>query len=544
MKRFLRPKMIVVCIALVGAVLRLGLLGSIPVSLYVDEAAIGLDAKVVAQTGKDMHGNSMFQAIYPSYGDYKLPVYIFAASAAVKVFGANEFAVRLPSALAGIATIVLIYGICLALFEKEKPMVRQAIALWSAALVAIMPWSLVFSRTGFEGHLGQALVLCSLLFALHVKRGWKYVIASAILGALAVYTYYSVRFVFPVVFLGALAIQTSKKTWRNIAGFATLGLLVWGALLIPMTKSPLYEASQKFRLSARSVLQQQDSYVEYSNMLREQDNFNVFSRLVHHRLFYLAKALARNYAENLSLSFVFLNGDPNLRHGTGNTGLLLLAELPLFMVGLYALVRRHMKLFVFLLFWYLAALLPASVPNEIPHALRSLNALGILGLTMGLGAAEIWFWAKKNVIHRWMSMALVGAILLNFFAFAYDYLRLYPQRSAEAWFDGNKQIAELVEKNRKNYPKIVVAGDEKIFLWILFYGNYSAEQIQSLPSVNYRKLSVENVFFGKDTVKTAIAQKDAALVIGMSDELGNLQGEPILGAGGVSRYYDVELGAR
>src|SRR3972149_8796774 len=90
-----------------AVLLRFYQLGAVPVSLYWDETAMLVDARSVAATGRDMYGNSWLQAIYPSYGDYKLPVYIWLASLSVKVFGASEWALRLPSATAGGLTLLM-----------------------------------------------------------------------------------------------------------------------------------------------------------------------------------------------------------------------------------------------------------------------------------------------------------------------------------------------------------------------------------------------------------------------------------------------------
>jgi hypothetical protein len=56
-----------------AAFIRAWQLGSIPVSLYWDEVAMLADARVVAETGKDIHGLPTTHFIFPSYGDYKLP---------------------------------------------------------------------------------------------------------------------------------------------------------------------------------------------------------------------------------------------------------------------------------------------------------------------------------------------------------------------------------------------------------------------------------------------------------------------------------------
>ena len=98
-----------VLILSVAVFLRLYQLGQIPVSLYWDEVAMLVDAQSVAATLMDMHSRAWFQLIYPSYGDYKLPVYIYATVFSEAVFGLNSFAVRLPSILAGIATIFFTY---------------------------------------------------------------------------------------------------------------------------------------------------------------------------------------------------------------------------------------------------------------------------------------------------------------------------------------------------------------------------------------------------------------------------------------------------
>ena len=91
-----------------AAFLRLYALGSIPNGLYIDEVAIGVDALSLAKTGHDMHGGHWFTTVFPSYGDYKLPVYIWLAAISVRLFGATDFAVRLPSAIAGIGTVMLV----------------------------------------------------------------------------------------------------------------------------------------------------------------------------------------------------------------------------------------------------------------------------------------------------------------------------------------------------------------------------------------------------------------------------------------------------
>jgi len=134
---------VLILVVILASLLRLYTLGDLPNGLYIDEVAIGVDAESLAKTGRDMHGGSWLTTIFPSYGDYKLPVYIWLAAISIRLFGATDFSVRLPSAVAGIITVVLVYALAIELFAKEKHM--KVIAIVSAAMVAIMPWSILFS---------------------------------------------------------------------------------------------------------------------------------------------------------------------------------------------------------------------------------------------------------------------------------------------------------------------------------------------------------------------------------------------------------------
>ena len=132
----------VLIIFFLAVFLRFYKLGEIPNGLYQDETAIGYNAYSILQTGKDEHGVS-WPLYFKSFGDYKLPVYIYLTAISVKLFGLNEWAVRFPSALFGTLTVVVMYFFVNKLFKTN-------IAIFSALLLAINPWHLHYSRATFE----------------------------------------------------------------------------------------------------------------------------------------------------------------------------------------------------------------------------------------------------------------------------------------------------------------------------------------------------------------------------------------------------------
>lgn len=488
MKAFLHSKNVswhswVLVAVLLSALLRLFQLGSVPVSLYMDEAAIGLDAKVIAETGRDMHGKTVFTTLFPSYGDYKLPVYVWFASISVKVFGPTEFAIRLPSALVGIAQTALIAHVVAALFNRTKE--AKTIAIVAAFVLAVSPWSVLFSRTGFEGHVGQFFITVSMFALLKAKKDPRWYVLAIAAGGLAVYSYFSVRFVLPVVWLAALWLG---KVWQKKAQlvFGLGSLLLWALFFIPMIRSPYYAPSNQYRLSAQNILTDA-SLRERVSVLRERESNGVLSRVFYRYTFEVGKAIAQNYGRHMDLRFLFLHGDANLRHGTGRSGLFLVVFLPFFLAGWIFLWRNDPAQSTVLFLWWMIALLPASIPQETPHALRSLNALTPLSIVIAYGVGKVLARLRHFKVFQ---MTVLLLMMLNAFFFFQDYFLEYPKRSARAWDDGAKQLATAVWKRIQDQPTIeraYVAAGNKFFLWGLFFGPYDGKTIQTFPEQGYHK---------------------------------------------------------
>ncbi|MFZ5845558.1 MAG: glycosyl transferase, partial [Patescibacteria group bacterium] len=97
---------ILTLILIIAATLRLYRLSVIPPGVNRDEASIGYTAYSLLKTGRDEYGRFL-PLSFQSFGDWKLPLYIYTTTLFVKIFGLSELAVRLPSAIAGILTVLL-----------------------------------------------------------------------------------------------------------------------------------------------------------------------------------------------------------------------------------------------------------------------------------------------------------------------------------------------------------------------------------------------------------------------------------------------------
>lgn len=541
-------------ILVLAAFLRLWHLGAVPLSLYWDEAAILVDAKSVAQSGLDMHGRPWFQLMYPSYGDYKLPVYIWLASASVKLFGVHNWALRLPSVIAGLATIVLA-GLIAKAFIQPDSTEKDANQSLSASLltkmtmlvVSISPWAILFSRTGFEGHVAQAWLAASVWFLLKARQRWYWGIGAAICGVISTYSYFSVRFVWPGV-LVAVSLWLIFHLYRNtlvkklplkyqVTFLAKqLGLLILLPLsifvvgLIPMLRSPLYAESTRFRLGTDSILQNEAQIIT-SNVYRELAGNSIIDRFIFHRLVLTIKELAINYSDHLSFSYLFLNGDPNLRHGTGFHGLFLLPMVVSFLFGLWWLSQRRLGVLGVLVVWWMFALIPASVPQTTPHALRSLNALVPLAIIIGVGLSVIaqnaWrTWQQKN----WTLNSVIVISLVAFYqvwlglsigSFAGHYFVVYPKISASEWQYGYEQIVYGIETMRgtEQTPVVVLPIDERLYLWSMAYGHYTAQDFHSWQSQGWQFRSFDSISFSDSNWLAPLREKGEVILVGHPEQI-------------------------
>jgi len=99
---------ILLLILVLAFLLRFNKVTSDPPSLNWDEVSIGYNAYSVLKTGKDEWGVK-FPLNFESYGEYKLPVQIYASIPGIAVFGLNELGVRITPVIYGTLTVLQFY---------------------------------------------------------------------------------------------------------------------------------------------------------------------------------------------------------------------------------------------------------------------------------------------------------------------------------------------------------------------------------------------------------------------------------------------------
>lgn len=497
----------------VGIFLRFQNFGDIPVSLYWDEMAIWNEAQSIAQTGRDTHNRVWNQAIYISYGDYKMPAYIWLTSLVTYFVSDPLPGVRVVGL---IASLSLLLSVPWLMWELQKIFVsirgrvvsshssgsQLLLPALTGVMVAIAPVTLHFSRVGFEAHLGLSFLVLSIATALH---GWKkkstwsvsfFLVLSACLAALATYSYFSVRFVWPAILLVFLSWMVwQAPTWRQrfISGLSgVLALVLWVALLTPLFTADFSAESNRFRLSTPSILND-ETLLHRVNQSRLLSGNSIVSRVIFSSRLEQAKQLWQHGLSFTNVEYLFMQGDSYLRHGTGSTGLFWWWMAPLIVIGFIGLWRRSPVLSSILLVWWAFGVLPAAVPNDVPHLLRSLNALPPQFIWMAFGAVLILEWSQRRfsswrtVVNGILSLGLAGLILLSAMQWSAQQ-PLYAQKSGSDWQEGYIPLAQYLGSVQSKYDQILVESfDARFFVYYQPFSGLAWSEIQQMPTESFAR---------------------------------------------------------
>lgn len=441
--------------------LRFYKLGAVPDGLYQDETAIAINAFSLTQTGRDEH-NQKFPLYFKSFGDYKLPVYIYAAVLPVKFLGMTPFAVRLPSALFSFLTVIFWYLLVKKLYR------HKTIALIAAAMLAVNPWHIHYARATFEVSIGLFLLIAGCL-CLHVSQTGKkwYLFMGSVFFLLLLYSYNLTRLLSPLLFLATLYILKNKNAKISLVEkISTAVLWVMGLLPLALTffsaaginsaggtllySSPVIEAR---------LLEIKSYFVDYPFLSKI-----IFSMPVMFMVTYL-----RNIASYFSPEFYFLTGSAHGNHGLGIVGQFLLPQLPLILIGLSAMMLGKYKSRLFLS-WGAITVAVASLTREAPHSTRSFFLIPTLIMASSLGLFITIDWIGKRT-YKLMGWFALGTVLLYFFA---HYLSLYyvyfPKSYAPKWRYADREAGKFIKDNMDRYDRIII--DDKaglIYTSILFY---------------------------------------------------------------------------
>jgi len=472
-KKFLKNYSLLIIILCLAAFLRFYQITNVPPSTQWDETAIGYNAYSILKTGRDEYGQFL-PLVFKSFGDYKPGLYIYLTVPSVAIFGLNELAVRIPSALAGIASVWLIYLVSLLLFKK-KPL-----ALFISFALAMSPWQMHFSRGGWEANLALFLVLLGLLSFLKAEKKPKYLYPSAIAFGLSFLSYQGSKVFVPLLLLGLLIFFFKKIKTLSIKS------IIISLFLLFLVASPSFLTILTWgggRLKTMSLFSYPRSENEIQHILNKDNNNLFYFNLFHSEGLSFVTRFVERYFNHFSGRFLFFEGDwSSLRHGPSYNGVLYLFDFFLILFGLYFLVRLNTRESKFIWFWLFIAPLPAAITRDSIQGVRSLNMVLPLMILVGCGFYQLFLWLQKQkkLFSVCFSLLLVVFYLFSVAYYLEQYFYHYPLQSSKDWQYGYQQIIQKVYPLRNNYQKIVFTSEYgQPYIYWLFYGQYPPSDYQA-----------------------------------------------------------------
>lgn len=384
---FLKIYKYLALIIILAAVLRFAAISDNPPSLNWDEVSHGYNAYSILKTGKDEWGVTL-PTIFRAYGDYKLPVYIYLTSLSVSLFGLSAFAVRLPSVLAGITTVIFTYLLVNELFgyglsalakapsdrrvagskkyNAQRVTQNRLTALTASLLVAIEPWSLFLSRGAFEANLALAFIVSGVYFFLKGLHATSYMLLATILLGLSVWTYNSARVFVPLLLLLMIVVYRRELRFLYKKSPITIhwSLVTALALLVPMFWQMLSPAGQARH---RWVAILDEGAIAQINEARNNSSLSPsLTMIVYNKGTYFVSRFVNNWVSHYSGNFLFFKGGSHYQFSVPGHGLLYPINALFLIIGVFSLLKKRTKESILILAWFFIGPVASSLTREAP----------------------------------------------------------------------------------------------------------------------------------------------------------------------------------
>lgn len=480
-------KIVLILILVLAFIFRFWRLGSFP-ALNADEAAIGYNAYSLIQTGKDEHGNP-WPIHFQSFNDYKPGLYVYMVLPFVKLFGLNEWSVRIPGALLGVATIYVVYLLVQELFGKDGSRITDhgSLAIIASFFLAISPWHIHFSRGGWEVNVATFFIIVGFWQFLKGLKNLKYLLLSCLFFVLSLYTYHAARIIAPLLVAGAVVIYWSdvKTHFKNFLIAGILGLILVIPLIRDFTRPEIMSRAAGVGLFADTgplarINEQRGEHGDYTGLV---------PKLLHNKAVNYGLAFLTNWSAHYNGEFLFLNGDSIQRDKVPETGEMYLFDIIFLVVGIVEIFRiisggrgDERRGWLFVLWWLIVAPAAAALTFQSPHALRAQNMVIPLVIISSLGLLAILRYLKNQKKFLFVIGNLSLVIIIAWAAMRYLHMywvhmaKEYPYSSQY----GVKELVSFIELENGKYDKVVVTNRyDQPYILFLFYMKYPPAKFQS-----------------------------------------------------------------
>jgi 4-amino-4-deoxy-L-arabinose transferase-like glycosyltransferase len=382
--------------------IHLAAIDEVPRGLYVDECSIGVNAHLIATTGRDEH-HVWLPLFFEAFGEYKNPLYIYFMALVFRVLGYSVWATRFTSGMCWLLGSWSFYALGRRLWRDEL------VRLYLIVCLSFTPWIFSLSRVSFE-LIALFPVLGCALYATYRgfegERSWRWAIVAGACTAGSLYAYSTFRLLAPLHVLatiGCYAKRTYRRELRAFALAASIVTLPFAGYLL------LHAPNLTGRFDSQTYL--------------HSGGFSATEKL---GLFW------SHYQNYLGVDFLITAGDSNRRHHTGYGGELLVVTGLLMIAAVLALWeepprpdRRFLRL---LLCGLLIAPIAAALTAGTEHSLRAFSLAFFAVMVSAIGLD--WL---RNRLGTPTALVLVSFTMWNAASYLTHYFTDYPDQSTRAF---------------------------------------------------------------------------------------------------------------
>lgn len=479
--------LILVFVLLVAVILRFWQLGQIPVSMTDDETRLVYNAYSIWHTAKDVSGQTLPLSFLVSGYSFN-PIAIYLTSPFVGLLGLSMFSARLPFAVTGVLTILILYFLSYLLLKS------RSIAIFSSLALTFSVWHLQISRFAYEGEFALFFYLLGILFFILIKRTNLLVTSLSMTPFLiAFYSYSGTKLIFLPVLVVLIWYKYRDLNLKQLilVGFFILLTLTSFVYLTKTQNAASYGGQQFFFQNTADAAKA----VELERRASLAPEF--FKRLYHNKLTYWSKIFISQYSYAFSPQYLFTSQEGSGIFSIWFRGQMYYIEAPLLLMGmLYLFQKKRRELFLILSFLIIAPIPSALGSDPITYTIRSSFMLPWLMILVGSGIYSISYFIKKMSIRTgvYILLAIIYIYLIGGYLnqYYFEWVKYGPKYYSKAAQD----LSLLVSKEKNRREMIIVSpGDSTLLLHYAFYNKLPPKLVQNL----YKKdpIRFDNILFQK-----------------------------------------------
>jgi len=200
----------------------------------------------------------------------------------------------------------------------------------------------------------------------------------------------------------------------------------------------------------------------------------LIGRFFNNKPYFYFKNIAERYTQHFSFNFLFTQGGVQAPFNIPRMGVVYLADIVFFVIGLVYLLRSKSIKALFLIGYLLISPFASSLTFITPAANRSFNMVIPWLIITSFGIFEVINFLRSHVKSIYPVIGLITTIYIGFFAyFLYIYFVIMPIEIPHEWHYGRREMVDKTATLEQNYDSVIVSRNQgPAYIWFLFYNQY------------------------------------------------------------------------